>query len=113
MPSCAANGKRLSLRWLQGGLMIVMFIAGACTLAGNTTVPDGPTRTEGLTPLPPATLPATITATATATASPTKTRTPTSTGTFTPIPTVGSLKAAVTADLLSCRYGPGANYLFL
>jgi hypothetical protein len=26
---------------------------------------------------------------------------------------VQSLKAAVTADLLSCRYGPGPNYLFL
>jgi len=113
MPTCAASGKRVSLRWLQRGLMIVMLIASACTLADNTTVPDGPTRTEIITPLPPATLPATTTSTATATASPTEILVPTSTGTFTPIPTVGSLKAAVTADLLSCRYGPGANYLFL
>jgi uncharacterized protein YraI len=29
------------------------------------------------------------------------------------IPTVESLKATVTADLLSCRYGPGPSYLFL
>jgi len=28
-------------------------------------------------------------------------------------PTVESLKASVTADLLSCRYGPGAEYLYL
>src|SRR5512140_1248779 len=31
----------------------------------------------------------------------------------TPLPTVQSLRATVTADLLSCRYGPGPNYLFL
>lgn len=30
-----------------------------------------------------------------------------------PAPTVQSLSATVTANLLSCRYGPGANYLFL
>ena len=30
-----------------------------------------------------------------------------------PVPTVDSLKATVTADLLSCRYGPGPDYLFL
>lgn len=30
-----------------------------------------------------------------------------------PPPTVESLKAVVTANLLSCRYGPGAEYLFL
>jgi len=30
-----------------------------------------------------------------------------------PIPVVESLKAKVTADLLSCRYGPGAEYLYL
>jgi hypothetical protein len=37
----------------------------------------------------------------------------TSTPTLTPIVTVDSLKATVTADLLSCRYGPGSEYLFL
>jgi len=31
----------------------------------------------------------------------------------TPLPTVERLKAKVTADLLSCRYGPGAEYLYL
>ena len=46
---------------------------------------------------------------------PTETLTPTniSTTTPTPIPTVESLKAMVTVDLLSCRYGPGSEYLFL
>ena len=53
----------------------------------------------------------------TATASVTRTSVPT--GTPLPQPsntallTVDSLKATVTADLLSCRYGPGPEYLYL
>ena len=43
----------------------------------------------------------------------TPTALPSETPSVTPIPTVESLKASVTADLLSCRYGPGPNYLFL
>lgn len=38
---------------------------------------------------------------------------PTETPTFIPIPIVESLKAKVTADRLSCRYGPGPEYLYL
>lgn len=38
---------------------------------------------------------------------------PTETNTPTAIPFVDSLKATVTADKLVCRYGPGANYLYL
>ena len=38
---------------------------------------------------------------------------PTETSTATPLPTVESLKAQVTAEKLSCRYGPGAEYLYL
>ena len=59
------------------------------------------------------------TPTATSAPSPTSTLTdtptppPTETATITPLPTVASLKAQVTADLLSCRYGPGPDYLFL
>jgi len=44
---------------------------------------------------------------------PTNTPAPTETPTQTPIPTVESLSATVTADKLSCRYGPGAEYLYL
>lgn len=47
--------------------------------------------TETFTPLPP----------------------PTATITPTTIPVAESLKAVVTAELLSCRYGPGAEYLYL
>ena len=43
----------------------------------------------------------------------TSTPLPTETATLTPLPVVESLKATVTADLLSCRYGPGAEYLYL
>jgi len=38
---------------------------------------------------------------------------PTETATPTTIPSVESLNATVTADLLSCRYGPGPEYLYL
>lgn len=44
---------------------------------------------------------------------PTETFTPIPTETPTPIPYVDSLKATVTSDKLVCRYGPGANYLYL
>ncbi len=59
--------------------------------------------TETFTPSPTPTTPPTHTSTP----SPTETHTPT------PIPTVASLKARVTVELLSCRYGPGAEYLYL
>ena len=40
-------------------------------------------------------------------------RPPTETSTVTPSPFVDGLRAQVTADLLTCRYGPGAEYLYL
>ena len=43
----------------------------------------------------------------------TLTFTPTPLPTSAPLPVVESLKAQVTAGLLSCRYGPGAEYLYL
>lgn len=78
-----------------------------------------------LTACMPATPPPIILATSTATPQPsptsapsatpsvTPTPAPTATASPTPVPRVASLKATVTADLLSCRYGPGPNYLFL
>ena len=51
--------------------------------------------------------------TLTQTPAPTDTPLPTETATLTPVPTVESLRATVTAELLSCRYGPGAEYLYL
>jgi len=69
------------------------------TLTG--TAVDTPTET------PPPTLTATLPPTETATALPTETTTPT------PMPTVDYLSAIVTTNLLSCRYGPGPEYLYL
>ncbi len=62
--------------------------------------------TQTLTHIPP-------TFTLTFTPFPTDTPSPTYTPTLTPIPTVESLRASVIAEKLSCRYGPGAEYLYL
>ncbi len=75
------------------------------------------TSAETTTPLPSATSIATFTTTPTDTASPRPTETPVPPSTDTPQPTaalrVTKLKATVTAGLLSCRYGPGPEYLYL
>lgn len=90
----------------------MFFLLSACTPA-STPAPEPVSVTEDPN------LPATATATPplpteTFTPSPIPpTATPIPTETPTPIPTVESLKAIVTADKLICRYGPGANYLYL
>ena len=58
---------------------------------------------------------ATITGTPTLTFTPTLTSTPlpTATDTPSPVPVIDSLDATVAVNLLSCRYGPGAEYLYL
>ncbi len=90
----------------------MFFLLSACTPA-STPAPEPASVTEDPN------LPATATATPplpteTFTPSPIPpTATPIPTETPTPIPTVESLKAIVTADKLICRYGPGANYLYL
>jgi len=96
-------------------LILLLLTTSACNLATTTRTPasDSPqpapaspslSLTETFTPIPP-----TFTSTPTLTFTPPPTETPTQT----PIPTVESLKAKVTADKLSCRYGPGAEYLYL
>jgi hypothetical protein len=69
----------------------------------NTLLALTPTQTASLTPTPTATLTVTPVPTETASLFPSNTA----------LPTVASLKARVTADRLSCRYGPGPEYLFL
>ena len=75
----------------------------------STVIPPSPTvastattvpLTETFTPVPP-------TPTITLTSTPLPTETPT------PRPVVESLEATVTAERLSCRYGPGPDYLYL
>ncbi len=91
-----------------------------------TSVPTGtqqatstlPALTESFTPHAPT---ETVSVTSSPQETPTDpfTETPIPSETFTPLPsdtplpTVESLKATVTADRLSCRYGPGPEYLYL
>lgn len=79
----------------------------ACQLT-STQIPATPFETPVLTNTAFSTVTPTITPLA-----PTATQTVSVTPTNTVLPTVESLKATVTADLLSCRYGPGAEYLYL
>ena len=96
-------------------LILVFMFSLACTL---TSTPISPTAIA--TNVPTNTVPA-LTPTQTASIMPTETVTvaplPTETASPSPsntaLPTVASLKARVTADRLSCRYGPGPEYLFL
>jgi hypothetical protein len=60
-----------------------------------------PSETATNTPLPSETPQPTLTPTATSTETPS------------PVPTVESLSATVNTNLLSCRYGPGSEYLYL
>ena len=96
-------------------LILVFMFSLACTL---TSTPISPTAIA--TNVPTNTVSA-LTPTQTASKTPTETLTliplPTETASPFPsntaLPTVASLKARVTADRLSCRYGPGPEYLFL
>jgi len=82
----------------------------ALSSCGGTQPAVSPLPIPGSTATPlPATSTFTPVSSLTVTHMPTFTETPTQT----PVPTVESLKATVIADKLSCRYGPGAEYLFL
>jgi hypothetical protein len=101
---------------LYRGLMLGMLLLCACSpitgdqQPGPTLAPDA----TGTVALPPATQPPTAAPpTASPTFTPTGTPPPTETRTSTAVPTASSLKATVNAGLLSCRYGPGPEYLFL
>ncbi len=88
----------LACSFSSGGRPASPFFPPAATSTNvsftETSIPI-PTLTETLTPIP------------------TDTSAPTETSTPTPVPVVESMKAKVTAGKLSCRYGPGAEYLFL
>lgn len=97
----------------RGYLLLLLILTASCTLSkpaqpsatASTVIENTITNipsSEPTTPVFPA-----ESSTPTVTASPPATITPS------PLPTVESLKAKVTAELLSCRYGPGAEYLYL
>lgn len=105
---------------LKNVYILVLFITTtlACNLSNvsptassSPTVVNTPTTilaSETFTPI--AALTFTVTPLPTDTAMPS---TATEMPTAVPIPTVESLKATVTAERLSCRYGPGPEYLYL
>lgn len=89
--------------------LALVFLLSACMVPIDA--PPNPTPVEVNTVAPTAMLLApTETETVSATITPLL---PATTETPTAIPFVESLEAVVTADLLSCRYGPGAEYLYL
>ena len=99
-------------------LLSLLLTILACNLPGGTapaspapqadSSPTGVSATEAFTATPvPNSFTSTPKPTSTATPAPTETET------STPLPVVESIKAKVTAGLLSCRYGPGAEYLYL
>src|SRR5689334_8280728 len=101
---------------------ILTLIIQACSLsnagqppASSSPVPVNTSTSlpapETLTPIP--TLIASAIPSETFTPLPTDTLIPTAAPTETPLPTVDSLKAQVVSEKLSCRYGPGAEYLYL
>jgi uncharacterized protein YraI len=87
--------------------ILMIITAMACSVT-STSIPSTPLATEISTNT--AFSPVTVTVTP---LMPTATQTTSVTQTNTSLPAVESLKATVTADLLSCRYGPGAEYLYL
>ena len=91
--------------------LILIFMLTACALPSDapTDLPNAPALVATTTALPTDTqAPTLVLPTETLTFTPIP-----STDTPTAIPVVESLAATVTADLLSCRYGPGAEYLYL
>lgn len=95
--------------------ILCMILATGCNLPGVgepptptvTLFPDTPTPVPPTpTPTPTATETPTNTATATITPTPTETTTPTLT------PTYAIWRAEVLPERLTCRYGPGAMYLY-
>ncbi len=85
-----------------------------CNLASPSAPEPAPvTEKAALTETVTATLPPPTETLTPSPLPPTETPTSTPTETPSPVPTVESLKASVTADKLICRYGPGANYLYL
>lgn len=99
--------------------LFLVLTSFACNVSSPAAPAETVTSTAGTQAIN--TKPVSPTPTATNFVPPTETVTPTALQTDTPlplptdtsVPTVESLEATVTADLLSCRYGPGPEYLYL
>lgn len=90
------------LRFTLSLCLVLTACASVSTPTAVTATADNPTATsvstETATAVPPSETPTPL---------------PTATVTPSPVPVVDSLNATVTANLLSCRYGPGSEYLYL
>jgi uncharacterized protein YraI len=96
--------------------LALIFLLTSCTLPSAAPVDqaDAPVPSATTAVAPPTSVPADTQAPTLAPSTETFTPVPpTPTSMPTAIPFVESLEATVTADLLSCRYGPGAEYLYL
>ncbi len=104
-------------------LLVITAITGCNLLAASQVIPTPTSLPSTATPLPPATVtpthtqPPPPTETATYTPQPTATSTftsaPTETETPTITPTYAPLRGKINLEKVSCRYGPGAMYLYL
>jgi hypothetical protein len=98
--------------------ILLILISFACN-STSTPIPDETSLTNtafsstSTFTFPAPTETVSVTRTATVTETPSASETPTPLPSNTPLPTVESLAAMVTAELLSCRYGPGPEYLYL
>lgn len=103
---------RLKIKKYTQTIFSLFFFLTACSPAAVTAVniESQPQSLPATSTIPPLTF---TSAPPTETFTPTHTETPAATSSATAIPTVDSLRATVTADLLSCRYGPGSEYLYL
>lgn len=96
---------------------ILLILASFACNSTSTAIPPTAARTEPPSSTALASLTESVTPSQTLTTAVTATQsfteTPQPLPSRTPLPTVESLKASVTANLLSCRYGPGPEYLYL
>ena len=87
--------------------LILVFLLTACSLPSAAPAPAATTAASPTTAPTETPIPTLAPPTTTFTPAP-----PPETSTPTEVPFIESLNATVTADLLSCRYGPGAEYLY-
>lgn len=87
-------------------IFLLTFLLTSCTPASTATL-EPVTLKQTFSPTETWTVPPPASTNTSTPLPPTKTSTPT------PIPFAESLDATVTADRLSCRYGPGPEYLYL
>jgi hypothetical protein len=85
-------------------------VSETAVLTGTALLPIPDTVTP---PVPSVTSTVSVTPTNTSTETPAPTETASPIPSDTALPTVESLNAKVTANRLSCRYGPGPDYLYL